>query len=83
MKRVFVFSDMQFDTIELRVEDKWQSYTGWPRIFEAAAGYDMPELVPWDFAESLCPSDKVQMAPMPGSAPGTAAEDGTTLVCNT
>ncbi|KAF1729807.1 hypothetical protein CRV24_010349 [Beauveria bassiana] len=76
MKRVFV-------TLELRVEDKWQSYTRWSKTFEAAAGYDVPEFVLWDLAKSLCPSDKVQMAFTPGSAPGTAAEDGTTLVCNT
>ncbi|KAM3429881.1 hypothetical protein MY4824_008024 [Beauveria thailandica] len=52
--------------------------TSWSKTFEAAAGYDVPELGFWGFAESLCPSDKVQ--PAPGSAPVTAAEKGTTLI---
>ncbi|KAK8142630.1 hypothetical protein G3M48_008467 [Beauveria asiatica] len=57
------------------------SSTSWSRTFEAAAGYDVPELGFWGFAESLCLSDKVQ--PAPGSAPVTAAEKGTTLMCDT
>ncbi|KAM3429877.1 hypothetical protein MY4824_008020 [Beauveria thailandica] len=55
--------------------------TSWSKTFEAAAGYDVPELGFWGFAESLCPSDKVQ--PAPGSAPVTAAEKGTTLMYDT
>ncbi|KAK4221980.1 hypothetical protein QBC38DRAFT_490934 [Podospora fimiseda] len=50
-KRVFVFSDMQFDSAE-DSEDIEDFSTSFERIQEAykAAGYEMPELVFWNLA---------------------------------
>jgi hypothetical protein len=50
VKRVFVFSDMQFDQAELMRGNRWS--TSYERIEKkfAAAGYEMPEMVFWNLA---------------------------------
>lgn len=49
VKRIFVFSDMQFNAAGYR-EDKWStSYERIQKKFQAA-GYEMPELVFWNLA---------------------------------
>ncbi|PTB39318.1 hypothetical protein M441DRAFT_59375 [Trichoderma asperellum CBS 433.97] len=51
VKRVFVFSDMQFDEAEKSMENRWSSssYERIKRKYEEH-GYEMPELVFWNIA---------------------------------
>ena len=76
VKRVFVFSDMQFDSAESQAV-RGSHYRGWSNSYDRIkdsfedAGYDMPELVFWN----LC-GGRGATAPKPV----TVAEEGTSLV---
>lgn len=84
VKRVFVFSDMQFDSAEGRT-NKWQS--SYEVIQEAYtnAGYSMPELVFWDLAGHqhqyhVQTSLATAVGGLATVKPVTAADVGTALV---
>ncbi|KAI1814419.1 hypothetical protein GGS20DRAFT_411783 [Poronia punctata] len=73
VKRVFVFSDMQFDQATMNFEGGWSS--SFERIKQQYmnAGYEMPELVFWNLA-----GGRSGTAPKPVTAdmPGTAVVSG-------
>lgn len=82
VKRVFVFSDMQFNEAEMSEEEgstrSWS--TSYERIQKAysAAGYEMPELVFWNLAGGRA---GVMGAGDPTAPkPVTADQEGTSLV---
>lgn len=81
VKRVFVFSDMQFDEAEITGnQDKWStSYERIEKKFKEA-GYDMPELIFWNLAGGRAgyggQSDGDPVAPKPV----LASQTGTSLV---
>jgi hypothetical protein len=83
VKRIFVFSDMQFDSCSYsKGGDNWS--TSYERIQNKfrAAGYEMPELVFWNLAGGragyLNPGvgDPVAPKPVTVSEPGTALVSG-------
>ena len=76
VKRVFVFSDMQFDAAD-NEDDRWStSYERIRKKFEDA-GYDLPELVFWNLAASLSfSSSHTSVAPKPV----TSDTEGTALL---
>lgn len=77
VKRVFVFSDMQFNEAESE-QDSWS--TSFERISKRykAAGYDMPELVFWNLAGGRAGVTGVGDPTAP--KPVTADTEGTALV---
>ena len=84
VKRVFVFSDMQFD----EAEQIWNA-PRWTTSFErikakyAAAGYEMPELVFWNLAGGRSGYRGFHMIPSGDPVPPkpvTVRDDGTALV---
>ncbi|KAF3908230.1 hypothetical protein AA313_de0203919 [Arthrobotrys entomopaga] len=48
IKRIFVFSDMQFDQANTGNTDQWETNYDLIKKEYEAAGYDMPEIVFWD-----------------------------------
>ena len=63
IKRIFVFSDMQFDEADARASTSRDAATEWKTNHDviaeayARAGYDVPELVYWN----LCPTRETGM----------------------
>lgn len=81
VKRIFVFSDMQFNSACACSEDAWT--TSYERISKKYhdAGYEMPELIFWNLAGGRAgylegPGEGDPVAPKPV----TAADKGTALV---
>ncbi|KAF3492176.1 uncharacterized protein GIQ15_01693 [Arthroderma uncinatum] len=71
VKRVFVFSDMQFDQAQQHGSSPWATHY---QIIEkefTAAGYEVPEFIFWDLASS-----KTGSAPVTKDMPGTALVGG-------
>lgn len=84
VKRVFVFSDMQFNAAQqaygYRAEPgDWQGSYERIKGMYADAGYEMPELVFWDLLGSGSATTGLQTLSPPGK-PVTAADEGTVLV---
>ncbi|KAI0427653.1 hypothetical protein F5Y09DRAFT_315599 [Xylaria sp. FL1042] len=83
VKRVFVFSDMQFDAAETR---RGPSGTSFASSFErikgdfAAAGYEMPELVFWNLAGGRAGYGHGTGGDPIAPKPVTSEEAGTTIV---
>ena len=73
VKRIFIFSDMQFDTAQ-GYGSKDQYASSFERIKKkyAEAGYEMPELVFWNLAGGLYANG--------GGKPVTVNDEGTSLV---
>lgn len=67
VKRIFVFSDMHFDSAQgYSAKDPWATHH---QIIEkkfAAAGYDVPELVYWN----LCGDSRSRLLPLRLRCPG-------------
>lgn len=93
VKRIFVFSDMQFDAAQGNTRwnngggsgERWESSYETLQGLYADAGYDMPELVFWDLAGSRKGGNvQTSLAPPEGylasTKPVTAADVGTCLV---
>jgi len=77
VKRIFVFSDMQFNQADT-ASDRWStSYERIKRKFQLY-GYDMPELVFWNLASGWDP--KTAQGEFAAPKPVTADEKGTSLV---
>ncbi|KAM5347865.1 hypothetical protein ACJ41O_007689 [Fusarium nematophilum] len=82
VKRVFVFSDMQFDTAGY---NRYGSSQKWSTAFERVkakyekAGYEMPELVFWNLAGGRAGYTGAAGDPT-APKPVTSEEDGTCLV---
>ncbi|KAI9443399.1 hypothetical protein H4582DRAFT_1190106 [Lactarius indigo] len=72
VKRLFVFSDMQFDAAEPAKEDPGAWVTNHDAIARAYedAGYDVPEIVYWNLAGEL------QTAPVEAESKGVALMSG-------
>ncbi|KAJ3497616.1 hypothetical protein NLG97_g1767 [Lecanicillium saksenae] len=84
IKRVFIFSDMQFDAAQGR-DGKWESSYEVVQEAYAAAGYDMPELIFWDltggrYATRVPASLRRPKGGLESTKPVTAADVGTALV---
>ncbi|GFP57864.1 uncharacterized protein L728 [Trichoderma asperellum] len=88
VKRVFVFSDMQFDEAEENTKDRWSS-SSYERIKKKYEehGYEMPELVFWNLAggragyfgdedEEDEEGDETAPKPVLAEEPGTALVSG-------
>lgn len=80
VKRVFVFSDMQFDEAS-RSKDRWD--TSYERIEKGyrEAGYEMPELIFWNLAGNDTSGDSggndpTAPKPVNSDQPGTAMVSG-------
>lgn len=71
VKRIFVFSDMQFDEAQ-STNDKWATHHQIIKQEFEAAGYELPELVYWDLAGFKRSQDR--------STPVTRDTTGTALV---
>ncbi|OAA55727.1 hypothetical protein ISF_07832 [Cordyceps fumosorosea ARSEF 2679] len=67
VKRVFVFSDMQFDEAEEGAAAHWRTSYEVIRDLCAAEGYEVPELVFWDLSGN-------------STTPVTVTDEGTALV---
>jgi hypothetical protein len=72
VKRVFVFSDMQFDASQTASGARWQTSYGRIKKAYSDAGYDVPELVFWNLA------GHGQGGAVP--KPVTAQSEGTVLI---
>ncbi|KAI0420722.1 hypothetical protein F5X98DRAFT_361745 [Xylaria grammica] len=90
VKRVFVFSDMQFDDAERHRPATRRSEAFTPPSFKssyeriktqyAAAGYDMPELIFWNLAGGRAGFGRGTDGDPTAPKPVTADEAGTTMV---
>ncbi|TGJ78604.1 hypothetical protein E0Z10_g10162 [Xylaria hypoxylon] len=83
VKRVFVFSDMQFDQAEsLRDPTNSSFSSSFERIRSqyAAAGYEMPELIFWNLAGGRASYGQGAGGDPTAPKPVTAEEAGTTIV---
>ncbi|KAI1283880.1 hypothetical protein F5Y07DRAFT_91450 [Xylaria sp. FL0933] len=87
VKRVFVFSDMQFDAAETRKGLPGASCASFASSFERlkgdfeAAGYDMPELIFWNLAGGRAGYRHLGIGGDPTvPKPVTSEEAGTTIV---
>lgn len=71
IKRLFIFSDMQFDECRAKATTSWT--TDHQAITEAyaAAGYDVPEIIYWNLSSYSAASK-----PVLGDTPGTALLSG-------
>ena len=78
VKRIFVFSDMQFDQAQTS-KDAWT--TSYERIKQkfAEAGYEMPEMVFWNLRGGSAYQSGLSGDPVPPK-PVTVRDDGTALV---
>ncbi|CAJ2502964.1 Uu.00g103580.m01.CDS01 [Anthostomella pinea] len=94
VKRIFVFSDMQFDTAQARYaysdgswsQDEHEDIPCWSTSFEkirgkyAEAGYEMPDLVFWNLAGGRAGYGGCDFGDPTAPKPVTAEEPGTALV---
>ncbi|KAK0706221.1 hypothetical protein B0T26DRAFT_875448 [Lasiosphaeria miniovina] len=83
VKRVFVFSDMQFNAASKLSSDRWSSSYERVKADFAGAGYDVPELVFWNLAGGRAGyaggSDSGSGDPV-APKPAAADEEGVSLV---
>ncbi|KAI0455825.1 hypothetical protein F5B21DRAFT_469739 [Xylaria acuta] len=83
VKRVFVFSDMQFDQAEhssYQFSDKFSSSFERIKSQYADAGYEIPELIFWNLAGGRAGYDQGTGGDPTAPKPVTAEEAGTTIV---
>ena len=83
VKRIFVFSDMQFDQAETRGEGRWDTaYEAIEKMYREA-GYKLPELVFWNLAGGRAgyggqdvTGDPTAPKPVKSDTPGTSLVSG-------
>ncbi|KAK5628753.1 hypothetical protein RRF57_004468 [Xylaria bambusicola] len=82
IKRVFVFSDMQFNSAESGAGSSDSFSSSYERIKAsfAAAGYEMPELIFWNLAGGRAGYSEGTNGDLIAPKPVTSEEQGTTMV---
>ena len=74
IKRVFVFTDMQFDISQTHRAEGWKTNHDMIEHAYKEAGYDMPEIVYWDLSDASV--HKGITAPVTGDREGVAMLSG-------
>lgn len=69
IKRLFVFSDMQFDASRINTGTTWETTHSVIEKAYTLAGYDVPEIIYWNLAGQA------------GAVPVTADQEGVAMLC--